>query len=712
MNLKNIFLHATILVICFACGGAKKSDWQQQANGVWKYTIGEKSKINLLDAAGAVPNLARLDAGAATTFPLDKERIHITKSAHKIVIQLPLDDAEQIYGLGLQFKSVNRRGKTYHLKVDHYGGKDNGSTHAPVPFYLSSKGYGVLINSASYMTVYVGSSVRLDSKSKPAVYNRNTDKNWEAQPKSDVVEIVIPDGNAEIIVFNGETPLNTVRKYNLYQGGGVLPPKWGLGFTYRSHTRHTAEEVLAEVQEFEHNEFPLDFIGLEPGWMNMSYPSSYEWDEGRFPEPGKFVHTLLEQGVRTNLWMNPYIAPKAKLYEPMLPYAGTHLVWNGIVPDYTMDAARKIFLDFYTKNQLDIGVSGLKIDEVDGYDNWLWPDAATFPSGTSAEQMRQVYGLLMQKMVADLYHKSNQRTYGLVRASNAGAATLPFVLYNDYYDHRDFITALINSGFSGVLWTPEVRQSNKGEEWLRRMQSVCFSPMAMVNAWSSGTKPWSYPEVYEEVQQVAMLRMQLLPYIYSTFADYYFNGTPPVRPMQLVEGFGAKEEIKAGKLDDTANPYNLAIRKDIKDQFMFGDNLLVAPVFTGETSRTVILPQGKWYDFYTGEYAGENEVIEIRTALATIPLFVKDGGIIPMIGPRLHAPKPGEQLALQVRHYGKEGGSFLLYDDDGETFDYEKGDYSLTELSADPQVGSKGNEKRVEGSVFGYGSVTWKFMTE
>ncbi|WP_226940438.1 MULTISPECIES: TIM-barrel domain-containing protein [unclassified Imperialibacter] len=711
MILKNFFLLATISVICFACEEPEKQDWQQQANGVWKYSIGEKNKINLLSAAGAVPNITRLNVGAATVFPFDKERIRITKSDHKIVIQLPLDDDEQIYGLGLQFKSVNRRGKIYHLQVDHYGGKDNGRTHAPVPFYVSSKGYGVLINSASYMTVYVGSNVRLDSENKPYVYDRNTEKNWEAQPQSDVVEIVIPDESAEVIVFNGETPVNTIRKYNLYQGGGVLPPKWGLGFTYRSHTQHTSEEVLAEVQEFEENEFPLDFIGLEPGWMNMSYPCSYEWDEGRFPEPEKFVQALLSQGVRTNLWMNPYIAPKAKLYQPMLPYAGTHLVWNGIVPDYTMEAARKVFLESYNAHQLDIGVSGLKIDEVDGYDNWLWPDAATFPSGTSAEQMRQVYGLLMQEMIADLYHKNNQRTYGLVRASNAGAASLPFVLYNDYYDHRDFITALINSGFSGVLWTPEVRQSDTGEEWLRRMQSVCFSPMAMVNAWSSGTKPWSYPEVYEEVQQVAMLRMQLLPYIYSTFADYYFNGTPPVRPMQLVEGFGAKEEVKAGQLDDTANPYNLAIRKDIKDQFMFGDNLLVAPVFTGETSRTVILPQGKWYNFYTGDYAGENEVIEIRTALATIPLFVKDGGIIPMIQSRLHAPKPGEQLALQVRYYGKAPGAFLLYDDDGETFNYEKGDYSLTELKADPEKGQMGSEKRIEGNVFGYGSINWQLMT-
>ncbi|MEQ8808599.1 MAG: glycoside hydrolase family 31 protein, partial [Imperialibacter sp.] len=295
MILKNFFLLATISVICFACEEPEKQDWQQQANGVWKYSIGEKSKINLLSAAGAVPNLTRLNVGAATAFPFDKERIRITKSDHKIVIQLPLDDDEQIYGLGLQFKSVNRRGKIYHLQVDHYGGKDNGRTHAPVPFYVSSKGYGVLINSASYMTVYVGSNVRLDSENKPYVYDRNTEKNWEAQPQSDVVEIVIPDESAEVIVFNGETPVNTIRKYNLYQGGGVLPPKWGLGFTYRSHTQHTAEEVLAEVQEFEENEFPLDFIGLEPGWMNMSYPGSYEWDEGRFPEPEKFVQALLGQ---------------------------------------------------------------------------------------------------------------------------------------------------------------------------------------------------------------------------------------------------------------------------------------------------------------------------------------------------------------------------------------------------------------------------------
>ncbi|WP_020533263.1 TIM-barrel domain-containing protein [Flexithrix dorotheae] len=703
----------TLILFIFSCNEKeKRKDWQPVANGIWKYTVGTEEKLNPLKAADAKPNLEKLKSFPSIEFPFAKDLINITKENHKTFIRLPLDDEEQIYGFGLQFKNINHRSKIYNLRVDHYGGRDNGRTHAPVPFYVSSKGYGVLINSASYITAYVGSSVRIDSRNKPPVYDRNTDKNWDPQPKSDVVELLIPAENVEIIVFNAETTLDVVRKYNLYCGGGYLPPKWGLGFTYRTHTLYSSVEVENEVQEFKKNGFPLDFIGLEPGWMNRSYPCSYEWDEERFPNPEEFVKRLLNKGVKTNLWINPYIAPKAKLHEKMLPYAGSHSVWNGIVPDYTMEAPRKLFIDFYKKNQLDIGVSGLKIDEVDGYDNWLWPDLATFPSGVSAEKMRQIYGLLLQDMVADLYHENNRRTYGLVRASNAGAAHLPFVLYNDYYNHRDFITALINSGFSGLLWTPEVRQSATGEEWLRRMQSVCFSPMAMINAWSSGTKPWSYPEVYKEVKEVALLRMQLLPYIYSTFADYHFNGTPPIRPMQLLGNFSMKEISVKGDLDDTENPYEMALKNELKDQYMFGENILVAPVFTGETFRNVVLPKGKWYDFYSGEFAGEDEIIQVEAKLEEIPLFVKDGGIIPMIAPDLHAPQKDEDLPLEIKYYGKAPGSFLLYDDDGETFNYEKGDFSWTRLKVENSETQNGELEKIEGEYFGYSDISWKFMTK
>ncbi len=703
-------LFFTITLLFVGCNKKDYNDkWTVISKGIWKYNASSKEKTNLLDVAKTIPDLARLNQFEDTPFPLNKDSIKITKQNGKLFLRFPLAKDEQIYGLGLQFKQVNKRGQIYNLHVDHYGGVDNGRTHAPVPFYVSSKGYGVLINSARYITVYVGTAVRTDSPDPPKVYNRNKDKDWDAQPASDAVEILIPADEAEIIVFAGKSPMEVVQKYNLYNGGGCLPPKWGLGFTYRTHTMFADTDVLKEVKAFEEHGFPLDFIGLEPGWMDRSYPCSYKWDAERFPKPETFIKTLLQNNVRTNLWMNPYIAPNTLLYSPMLPYAGTHTVWNGIVPDYTLDKARNIFTDYYQKELLNIGISGLKIDECDGFDNWLWPDVAKFPSGVDAEQMRQTYGLLLQEMITEEYHKKNIRTYGLVRASNAGATRFPFVIYNDYYQHEDFITALVNSGFCGLLWTPEVRSSATGEEWLRRTQSVCFSPMAMINAWSSDTKPWSYPDVFDAVKNIALLRMQLLPYIYTTFAQYHFDGIPPVRPMVLIDGFISKDKID---ISTPNNAYNQAKLKDIKDQYMFGDNILVAPVFTGQKTRTVILPKGKWYDFYTGRYAGENEIITVACKLNEIPLYVRDGGIIPMIASRLHTPKNGEHIALEVRYYGNAEAKFLLYDDDGETYNYEKSAFSWTNLTVTKDKTGKlsGDTKRISGNVFNYKDITFKFM--
>lgn len=499
-------------------------------------------------------------------------------------------------------------------------------------------------------------------------------------------------------------------------GGGYLPPKWGLGFTQRVPTLYTQQDILEEVQEFEKNKFPLTFIGVEPGWHSMAYPCTFEWDSTRFPDPKGFIKTLADKNISTNLWLNPYVSPVGSLYAKVKPYTGSHTVWNGVVPDFTMPEARQLFKEHFMRHHLELGVGGYKIDEVDGYDGWLWPDVATFPSGVSAEQMRQIYGTMVQRMTADWFKEINKRTYGLVRASNAGASNLPYVLYNDYYSHRDFITALINSSFAGVLWTPEVRASKSAEEWLRRMQSVCFSPMAMINAWADGTKPWTYPEVLQGVNEVVNLRMQLLPYIYTTFAQYRFEGKPPFRAMYLQEGFGYTSVTTTGKLDATENPYAMSIKNDINDQYMMGNNILVAPMFAGDKSRKVYLPQGKWYDFYTGKLAGENQEITITPALDKIPLFVKDGSLIPMIPPATRAPKPGEIVPLTVRHYGTLPDSFDLYDDDGTSFDYENGAHSFTRLQVSRQANGQlqgSMAKPASGKPFGYSKeVKWVFMSQ
>lgn len=665
-------------------------NWSHVMPGVWKGSIGTPDEYNLLTVANAKPREAAINAMDDTPLPISKDRVTAMVVDGETYLRFPLEKEEQIYGFGLNFQSVHQRGKVLHLQVDHYGGRDNGRTHAPVPFYVSSRGYGVFINAARYIKVYAGTAVRLDSENFPEVKDRNTDRSWSARPYSDAVEILVPAAGVEFYVFGGPSPLEAVSRFNLFNGGGCLPPRWGLGFTQRVRTSYTAEDVTEEVRAFADRGFPLDFVGLEPGWQSKAYPCTFEWDTTRFPQPSRFVADLLARGVRVNLWTNPYVAPQSPIYSSILPYSGSHTVWLGAVPDLSIEKARSLFFNHLNKSQVAIGVSGYKFDEVDGYDHYLWPDVATFPSGRSAEQLRQTYGLLVQRYSTELFRNRNQRTFGLIRGSNAGAVSYPYVIYNDYYNHEDFITALINSGFVGVLWTPEARASKSAEEWLRRMQSVVFSPMAMINAWSTGTKPWSYPEVTDQVREMAVLRMRMMPYWYSEFAKYHFQGIPPFRAMNLEAGFSDNPVVQQGSTNLEENPYAEAIRKEVKDQYMAGEYLLVAPMFAGDTSRTVILPTGNWFDFYTGEYVGNGEVITATPGLNRIPVYVKDGGIIPLGPALMHAPKPTEKINLEIRYYGNQPGSYKLYDDDGETFDYENGNYTFREIRA---------SKRPDGSL-------------
>jgi len=657
---------AALLLAMTGCADKGTKTVKPVANGVWQVTVGTPEKFNFTSAMEPQPKFEAIsEMSDADSLPFDIAELKMEVYDGKTYIRFPLDEGEKLYGLGLNFKSVERRGSVMRLHVDHYAGDDNGRNHAPVPFFVSSKGYGAFINSARYIDVWAGTGVRSDDGTE--VFDRNTDPRWAANPYSCNLEFLVPAEGAEIILFAGENMLDVVRRFNLWCGGGVIPPKWGLGFWQRTPTLYSDKDVLREVSQFREKDFPLTVIGLEPGWMSNAYPCTYQWDSTRFPNPSALMETLDSMHIKTNLWMNPGVCPGGKLDPQIASFCGTHTEWCGLLPDYSMPEARKIVSDFLKEEVVSKGASGFKMDENDGYDFWLYPDIAKFPSGVPAEQIRQTYGALMQKMATGIYKDMNTRTYGLVRASNAGAVSFPFVLYNDYYDHKGFITALINSSFIGTLWTPEVRSSRTSEEWLRRMQTVIFSPIAMLNAWADGTKPWSFDDVTDKVRECASLRMQLIPYLYTAFADYAFQGIPPVRAMNLEEAYKATPE--------SSLEYAKAVSREVKDQFMVGRDIMVAPFFAGERSRKVVLPQGKWYDFWTGELVGGGEVITVDDATGTgnIPVYVRNGGIIPMY-PAI-TTVTGEKLPVTIRHYGDASSTYELYDDNDLTYDYEKGDY-------------------------------------
>lgn len=709
-----LFAAIGFVMTAYGQSNVTSKEWgSNECAGIWKLSVGTPEKINLLSELDITPKKEALEQMPESILPISRSDVKTELRDGKTYISFPLEKGEKIFGLGLHFKTVEQRGRIMRLHMDHYGENDNGRTHAPVPFFVSSRGYGVLINSARYIDVWVGTAVRKDSPNAPEEKDRNADPSWPAQPYSDNIEILVPATGVELLLFAGPTMLDAVRRYNLYNGGGTLPPRWGLGFWHRTPTLFSDRDVKDEVAEFEKRGFPLSVIGLEPGWHTKAYPCTYEWDKSRFPDAPGFVKEMLDKGIELNLWMNPYVSKHSEVYNKIKPYTGSHTVWSGEVPDYSMPEVQRIMTDHFRKHQVDMGVSGYKMDENDGYDSWLWPDVATFPSGIPAEQLRNLYGSLMQYATTKMYREQNKRTYGQVRAANAGTNSYPYVLYNDYYDHKGFITALINSSFIGVLWTPEVRSSKTSEEWLRRMQTVCFSPIAQLNAWADGTKPWTFPDVEKEIKEIALLRIQLIPYLYSAFADYAFYGTPPVRAMNLENGYAIEAETEQGKLDATENPYAMAIRREVKDQFMVGENILVAPLFTGQKERKVVLPQGKWYDFYTGKLAGEGEVITVKPTDSNIPVYVKDGGIIPL-WPAM-AKFTDRQYPLEVRHYGTKPGAFSLYDDDGSSYDYEKGAFTRIDLNVtvDKKGRKKGKAIVPKGKkVWSFSEYNFRFMTE
>lgn len=699
--------------------------WTKTAPGVWKTTIGAPEGLTPLTCLNRKPIIAAMEELPEPEQPFSGENIWLrTLAAGGWLLSVPLEANEKLYGLGLQFMRLNQRGRTRYLRVNSDPKQDTGETHAPVPFVVSGRGYGLLVDCARAVTFYCGSALRSGGHAEAQARDRSTDPGWTATPAGDRLEVILPLEGSGVYLFSGPGLEEVVRRYNLFCGGGTLPPRWGLGFWHRVPALYNDAEVLEEALEFRRRGIPCDVIGLEPGWHSASYPATYEWDKGRYPDPDGFIRGLREEGFRLNLWEHPYVSPKSSLYTDLKTLSGSYSVWGGLAPDYTLEEARRHYMEQHTREHAARGVSGYKLDECDGSEltrnSWMFPAHAEFPSGHDGEQMRQLYGLLLQDMTDRIFRGLNHRTYGLVRASNAGAPPLPYVLYSDLYDHRQFVRALCGASFSGLLWCPEVRRAASAEDWVRRMQTVCFSPLAMLNAWGDNVKPWSYPEAEPVIRHYIRLRMRLLPYLYTAFAEYEARGIPPFRAMPLVladdrrsgqHGQSSRPEDSAEVFDTAEGAYGRQNGREWDDQFCIGRDLLVAPLFAGEMGREVMLPAGVWYEAETGVRHEGNRIVYVDCPLERIPLFVREGAVIPLMPAADHMPDAGVEIPVELVHFGTQPGEGLLYDDDGETFEYERngGTWKKLVVTQAADGSFSGQAAGTNGSSCVYRITGWQF---
>lgn len=534
----------------------------------------------------------------------DVSSIRHEKNSRGYKLILPLGNDEQIFGFGLQLKRMNWTGGKATLRVNADPVAATGDSHAPVPFFVSTAGYGIYFDTARYAEFNIGSAM-----TGTAVENGSQTATSFAElysyrkPEKGVIAVQIPAADGiDIYIIEGKTITDIVAQYNMLSGGGCNVPDWGLGVFYRCHSYYNQDRVLAMADYFRASDIPCSVIGLEPGWHTHAYSCTYKWNETLFPDHKSMIRTLGEKGFHLNLWEHAFTHPDSPIYDEMGKGCCDFDVWGGRVPDFALPEIRFAFAKYHRENIVDGFLDGFKLDECDGSDltgGWTFPNLSSFPSGLDGEQYHSLFGTLyMQTMLEALDGKP---TLSQVRQAGALCASYPFVLYSDLYDHKDFIRGCVTAGFGGLLWSPEVRHAVSAEDMIRRLQTTVFSPHCLINAFYCEEAPWLPLGCEKEARETLKLREKLLPDLRRAFDEYRDKGIPPVRA--LVSDYTDDKETYS-----------------IDDEYIFCGNMIVCPMVAGEKSRSVYLPEGNWRDFHTGKAVSSGR---FTVETDNIPVYVK-----------------------------------------------------------------------------------------
>jgi len=501
-------------------------------------------------------------------------------------------------------------------------------------------------------------------------------------------------GDLDYYFINGPDPKKVIERYTALTGRMPLPPLWSLGYNQCRYSYYPESRVRLVADTFREEKIPADVI-----WLDIHYLDNYKpftWDHKRFPDPKKMILDLRAQHFRVVSILDPH----PKVEKGYAPYdegiAGNYFVKNSdgsvyeapvwpslakenpgpsVFPDFSKPAARQWWGSLY-RGLLDVGIAGIwnDMDEPAVFDTptgTMPPDVVFDNDGqpTTHREIHNVYGQLMSRATFEglARLRPNKRPFVLTRASFAGgqryAAVWTGDSTSDWSSLRQSVATLMGLGLSGFPFVGSDIGGFAGapdaELYTRWLQFGVFSPFmrSHSDSKSPGKEPWAFGYRAEAINKRAIeLRYELLPYIYNTMAQASETGVPALRPLFLE--FPGDEQV-AG----------------IEDEFLFGTDLLVAPVLQeGAVERDVYLPAGDWFDYWTGRRFAGNRTLHVPVTLDSIPLYVRAGGFI-FRQPVVQSTDEMPGNALQVLIASARQSETTLYEDDGETPAYRNGDF-------------------------------------
>jgi alpha-D-xyloside xylohydrolase len=604
--------------------------------------------------------------------PFLTEQAGIRWNDGKISESFVPDASEHFTGLGHGYfgraSGIDLKGQVIER---NYGTKHGDQSPLIVPFYLSSKGYGIFVNS----TCENRFSFNHDGK-----YGFSID-NTGGSARMDYFVIVGPSF-AQIL-----------ESYTQLTGRPRFPPMaiFGLGLSDKANDETTADPSdekwwKRKVTELRAAGIPIDHLINDNRWRaggGKRCESFFDWDKGRFPDPAEYAAWLKANGLITTIDYNRCISERSEGWSASysIPFAGK-VDYSASVPDFTRKDVREWFWGLFWNKSLDPKLQypgdALWIDEFDE----LGPiaDTVTLGNGLRWGEMKNYYPFLIAKaLVQEGWDKTispAKRPFVWVRGMTAGAQRYATLWTGDIKptneDMKNQIVAMQLAGLSGFPFeghdaggfydwdTKKGPDENLYQRWA--MALGCFTPFWKPHGWGQSRWPLDRsPQSIEAAKKFVNLRYALLPYIYSIAHQSSATGMPMARAMVI----DYQNDPRAWK-------YDL--------QYMWGDAFLVVPNPTESDTVTAWLPKGKWIDFWTNEVYTGDTTMNFHSPVGGLVLLVKDGSIIPMAHPAMSTAFIKKDSSILNIYTGTDG-NFALYEDDGITEYYKTGENCVTPLA-------------------------------
>jgi alpha-D-xyloside xylohydrolase len=533
-------------------------------------------------------------SGVVNARPTPFSFVRNTATFHRhIAASFGLSPGEKLFGCGESFTRLDKRGQKLVLwSYDAYSAQTP-NMYKPVPFFMSSRGYGVFVHTSAPLTFDLGRS------------------------HDGAAVIYLGDDQLDLFFFFG-SPKEILSEYTALTGRASLPPLWTFGLWMGRQTYSSEKEVREVAKKLRQERIPSDVIHLDTGWPEVPHRCDFEFSRSRFVDPKKMLADLKEEGFRVSLWQLPYFNPKNRLHREAIEKDFVVLTASGEPPvdDAVIDLSKPEAERWYREKLAGLLETGVGIFTSDFGE--AAPLSGTYASRKGGFHEHNLYPLRYNRAVAGATKEVTGNGATFSRSAWAGSQRYPLHWGGDAENSDGGMVGTLRGGLSLGLcgfsfWShfiggvPYATPEDLYRRWLAfgvlSSHSRCHG--------SPPTEPWEYDGKFTgDFRRTVELRYRLMPYVYAQAAYACREGHPMLRTL-----FFEYPEDRTSWL--------------VEDEYLFGTDILVAPLMEETRSRDVYLPPGLWSDYQGGETYEGARWHHVRAGEVPVVMLVRDGAVIP-----------------------------------------------------------------------------------